>query len=76
MDIFAELNKKLKENDKRWKEIDMLAKRIKEFDEPDIEDMANLLLLLVEQLRPAENTKEQIENMQIDINNLLSGFKK
>ena len=74
MDFFSQVTKQLQDNQQRWEKIDVLVRRVKEFDEPDMDDVVGLLLLLVEQLRPAQNSIEQVENIQKEVGDLLKNL--
>ena len=75
MDFFSQITKQLQDNQKRWEKIDVLIRRVKEFDEPEMDDVVGLLLLLVEQLRPTQNSIEQVENIQKEVSDLLKNLK-
>lgn len=76
MDIFSELNKQLKENGERWEKIDHLINLVKDIEQPNIKDVVNLIILVAEQIRPAKNTTNKINDLQKDINDMLSSLKK
>jgi len=82
MDIFDNLGERLKEGEKRWKEIDELNGLLKEALKsqatcPDIEDkktmyMGKIIMLLVEEMRPMCNVGEQAKKMQEEIEAMLN----
>lgn len=88
-DLFKDLQKRAEEAEVQWEEIDEICGRIrKRLDMKDDkayldsiatsmeEDIASLLLLLVEQLRPLSSSKGQVKEMQDAMevfNGLLTG---
>lgn len=74
-DLFSQINKQMKESAKRWNEIDKVVANIKASqDTCDLKEVVNLLLLLVDQLRPPQNSVEQIEDLQKEVGDLLKNF--
>ena len=79
-DIFSEVNKQLKESKARWVEIDRVTLELKQSIENNIPEdpkqITKLLLLLVEQMRPLQDSMGQAEDMQKEINDMLVGIAK
>lgn len=80
-DIFAEVNKQMRESKERWTEIEKLAQELRHTKETAAvvsseTKIISLLLLLVEQLRPLQSTMGQAEDMQKEINNMLEDIAK
>lgn len=71
--IFDELNKQLKQNEKKWTEIDKLVEILKNRSIQDTQ--TKLLLGLVEILRPA-NSQQQVKEAQEELNGLLANLNK
>lgn len=69
--FFDELNKKVQEGAERWKKIDALAKELEEIPGP----ITRMLLLLVEEMRPMGNPKEQVEEFQKTMNDMLKNLE-
>lgn len=65
------LDKILKEAQERWAQIDALADEIRT-TEPNLASTNQLLLLLVEQLRPPLSTKD----LQLEISKLVNSLTK
>lgn len=80
-DIFSEVNKQLKESKERWVEIDRVAKALTTSLDNNVltednKQMAKLLLLLVDQLRPLQDSMGQAEDMQSEITDMLTQIAK
>ena len=65
------LDKLLKEAQERWAQIEVLASQLKS-TEPELATTNQLLLLLVEQLRPPLSTKD----LQRELNKLVNSLTK
>lgn len=80
-DLFSKLNQLAKENQKRWEKIDCLCDELSRWLKSDNRtgwaetNMANLLLLLVEQMRPNQVSEDQIDELQKEMSNLSNIFK-
>ncbi|MFA5023341.1 MAG: hypothetical protein WC523_00090 [Patescibacteria group bacterium] len=82
MDFFDSLNKRIEESEKRWKEITHIAEELKLLGEHDkgncdirrIFCIEQLVLLMIEELRPMANIGQQAKDMQNEISNMLNTF--
>jgi len=82
MDFFDSMGEKIKESEKRWKEIDDLSVMLKELlkenkQDTGLEDkklwcMATLITLLVDEMRPMYNVGEQAKKIQEDIESMFN----
>ena len=69
--LFDELSKQVQENKSRWEKIDELLVALKNpHQDKTVESLCNVILLLVEQIRPMQDTSK-IKNLQEDINKSL-----
>lgn len=81
MDLLKELNKQVKEGQARWEEINSLSEKLNSLlaadtlnSEEAIRSMANILNLILAQLRPMQSSLKQAENLQEDITNIFSSL--
>lgn len=75
-DPFAQFNEQIKQQEANWEEIEKLAKILEE--RPVQDTQTKLLLLLVNQLKPAvkaEDLKEEVNTLFEGIENLLKEIK-
>lgn len=82
--MFEDLNKALKEGQERWEEIEEYSKRLREHlesgrritMESSLNDLACLVLRLVEHMRPMNPSKDQLEDATKGLADLLNALKK
>lgn len=88
--MFGNMDEIVKEGNKRWKEIEDLAEELRPYvakhgDESDIKPdghlqaiimMAQLLLLMVDHMKPMNPSQEQVEEATKGIADLLQSLKK
>ncbi len=81
-DMLKELRAQAEANNKRWKDFDKHSVVLQDFldkkanETQALDALCKTVLLLLEQLRPAQNTNEQIEEAQKDIEKMLKDFGK
>ena len=82
-DMLKELRAQAEANAKRWKEFDKHSIVLQDFlSRPSDENqeavvaLCKTVLLLLEQMRPAQNANEQMEEVQKDIEKMLKDFGK
>ena len=74
MGILDGLNEKIEESNNRWKRIDELYNKLKNYDNLSVCEEA--LMLIIDQLRPAYDAKEQAGVLQEQIENMLEPLTK
>jgi hypothetical protein len=75
MDIFEQVSEQIKKTEEQWKNIDQLVAKIKaEPTKTNCSDLACLVLLLVEQLRPVGNLGQEASKLQNEITQMLNVF--
>jgi len=77
MDIFEQITGQIKKTEAQWKQIDELVEKIKarRNGEGNIDNhLADLVLLLVEQLRPVGNLGQEASRLQNEIAQMMSSF--
>ena len=76
MYMFENLDERLKASEARWEEINKLNAQLKELVKepkcPDLEDkkiycIGRVLTLLIDELKPMSNAREQMQNLQKEI---------
>jgi len=83
-DIFEKLQEQMKESNERWKEINEVSEKLRYLMDNDLYSgeenfsvnimMVNLILLLVDQLKPMYSSGEQVAKLQDDIKNMLGSI--
>ena len=80
-DIFKNFNEQVKANKEAWKKIDELCGILKRSMENKYDGEAHntvqeqLLLLLIEQIRPLSCVSGQAEKLESDLTSMLNSFK-
>lgn len=77
MDIFEQISGQIKKTEEQWKKIDELVAKVKarRDGEGNIDNhLADLVLLLVEQLRPVGNLGQEASKLQNEIAQMLNAF--
>ncbi len=75
--MFDDLNKVMKEGQERWGKIEELAKEINRDDYgPNIKPVIELLILLVDHMRPMNPSQEQMDEATSGLADLLDALKK
>jgi len=75
--VFNDINKTIKEGQARWEKIDQLYNDLKQKDASFTGDKTvELLLLIVDHLRPMNPTQEQVDEAAREIEDLLRSIKK
>lgn len=77
MDILDQISGQIKKTEEQWKQIDTIVEKVKKRLNTDLgldADLANLLLLLVEQLRPVGNLGQEASKLQSEIMQMMSQF--
>jgi hypothetical protein len=74
-DPFKELNKTIEEGKRRWVEIEAAAQKVEGmvgfYEDNDINDLATLLILLVDYFRPLNSMKDQKIDLDAMVKKLL-----
>ena len=72
--LLEKANQQVRENQERWKEINklygLIDEKLKNNDPINSEEMAELLLLLTDQIRPVAEVTKQTEELRQDINDM------
>ena len=80
-DIFKNFNEQIKVNKDAWKKIDVLCETLKQSMENKFDNtpyntvQEQLLLLLVEQIRPISCVGEQAEKLEADLSGIINSIK-
>lgn len=77
--MFEDLNKSIKENQERWEKIEELSRTIKKMRSssmPQVERLNDIILLMVEHLRPMNPSQEQLDEATKGLDELLKSLKK
>jgi len=83
-DMFKKLQEQMKESNERWEKINEISEKLRYLLDNDLYSgeenfsvnimMVNLILLLVDQLRPINSGEEQVAKLQNDIQDMLGSI--
>lgn len=69
MNVFDDLQKTAEEGAERWEQIEVLATELETIEKPAV--IVQLLLALVEYMRPMAPSKDKLKNATGDLENML-----